>query len=709
MPDLISGIFYFEEYMKRLFLIAIMMFSFCPAFAQPSTPAPAATDQAAGETAGVPADVQARAVAELVNKHGEAHRARIEAGVAQAAPFWRAEDGSHDEFVTFCLDQFIADPAVLEETFGRLQANFESINGYFHRLTRDLKRPLDLDIGDCLPLDEAFAKLDPSSHLQDDLFRLKIAFVTLLNFPQTTLAEKLEKGPSWSREEWARTRLCDSYSARVPSAVRQKVNDAEIEAESYVNDYNIFAGYLLNPEKKPIFTSDLKLISHWGLRDHLSTLYAQADGQVGQEMLFKVMERVIDQSIPQMVVNKPVYWDPVANTVFEKTGNGFKQIEATPEPDTRYAKMLVNFHAQRLVDPLYPKYPRYIDRRFDLSRQIPEAEVEKLLVSLISSDAAARTGALISKKIGRGLRPFDLWYSGFKVAGELPEKELNQTVRDKYPNLQAFARDIPNILKFMGFEEQKAKFIAGRIAVEPARGAGHATPAMMRTDRSHLRTRVPKGGMDYQGFNTAMHELGHCVEQVLSLYKADHYLLGDVPNTACTECFAFLFQSRDMDVIGMKLDDPAIQHRNTLDTFWSAYEISGVALVDLRVWRWLYEHPDATPAQLKEAVITIAKDVWNAYYAPVFGIKDSTVLGIYSHMLAYPLYLSDYPLGYMISFQIDEFMRGKNIGIEMERICKQGCLTPRQWMIGGVGSDISADALVKAADEAVTALQKTWF
>lgn len=148
---------------------------------------------------------------------------------------------------------------------------------------------------------------------------------------------------------------------------------------------------------------------------------------------------------------------------------------------------------------------------------------------------------------------------------------------------------------------------------------------------------------------------------------------------------------------------------NTLDTFWSAYEIAGVSLVDLRVWRWLYEHPEATPAQLKEAVITIAKDVWNAYYAPVFGIKDSTVLGIYSHMLAYPLYLSDYPLGYIISYQIDEFMRGKNIGQEMERICKQGNLTPRQWMIGAVGSDISAEALIKAANEAVTALQKTWF
>ncbi len=27
---------------------------------------------------------------------------------------------------------------------------------------------------------------------------------------------------------------------------------------------------------------------------------------------------------------------------------------------------------------------------------------------------------------------------------------------------------------------------------------------------------------------------------------------------------------------------------NTLDTFWSAYEIAGVSLVDLRFWRWLY-------------------------------------------------------------------------------------------------------------------------
>jgi hypothetical protein len=46
-----------------------------------------------------------------------------------------------------------------------------------------------------------------------------------------------------------------------------------------------------------------------------------------------------------------------------------------------------------------------------------------------------------------------------------------------------------------------------------------------------------------------------------------------------------------------------------LDNFWSAYEIMGVSLVDIRVLEWLYGHPDATPAQLRDAVIDIAKQV----------------------------------------------------------------------------------------------------
>ena len=38
--------------------------------------------------------------------------------------------------------------------------------------------------------------------------------------------------------------------------------------------------------------------------------------------------------------------------------------------------------------------------------------------------------------------------------------------------------------------------------------------AVRREDRAHLRTRIGAGGMDYKGYNIAIHELGHNVEQV---------------------------------------------------------------------------------------------------------------------------------------------------------------------------------------------------
>ena len=109
-----------------------------------------------------------------------------------------------------------------------------------------------------------------------------------------------------------------------------------------------------------------------------------------------------------------------------------------------------------------------------------------------------------------------------------------------------------------------------------------------------------------------------------------------------------------------------------LNDFWQTWEIAGVALVDIAVWHWMYEHPDATPAQLREAVVRIAQEHWDRYYAPVLGGKDTPLLGIYSHMIRYPLYLADYPLGHLIAFQIEEQLRKKaaSLGAEFERMAK---------------------------------------
>jgi hypothetical protein len=148
-------------------------------------------------------------------------------------------------------------------------------------------------------------------------------------------------------------------------------------------------------------------------------------------------------------------------------------------------------------------------------------------------------------------------------------------------------------------------------------------------------------------------------------------------------------------------EDPMEKNLLALDNLWMNYEIMGVSLVDMRVWKWLYANPDATAAQLKETVVNTAIDVWNSYYAPVFGVKDSPILAIYSHMIDNPLYLSNYPVGHLIQFQIEQFMEGRSLPDEVYRMFSLGVLVPQVWMKQAVGSTISIDASIQAAEEAL--------
>ena len=60
----------------------------------------------------------------------------------------------------------------------------------------------------------------------------------------------------------------------------------------------------------------------------------------------------------------------------------------------------------------------------------------------------------------------------------------------------------------------------------------------MRSDNARLRTRIGSDGMDYKGYNIAVHEFGHNVEQTITLHDVDHYIMKGVPNTAFTESCA---------------------------------------------------------------------------------------------------------------------------------------------------------------------------
>ena len=326
------------------------------------------------------------------------------------------------------------------------------------------------------------------------------------------------------------------------------------------------------------------------------------------------------------------------------------------------------------------------------------------MISVLESPVAKDVAQLVKKRLGRELEPFDIWYDGFKVRSTLNIEKLDKIVSQRYPTPKAFQDDLPFILRTIGFSPKTARYLSTKITVDPSRGAGHAAGAGMRSDNAHLRTRIPKTGMKYKGFNIAIHELGHNVEQVFSLNKIDHTLLEGVPNTAFTEGFAFVFQSRDLDVLGIKNSNPDLESLKIIDNFWSTFEISGVALVDMYVWHWMYENPKATPAQLNLAVQTIAKEVWNKYYAPVIGKSNEILLGIYSHMISSGLYLPDYPLGHIIAFQIEQYFKTKDLATEMQRMCCLGSITPSAWMKQAIGADVSAEPLIEATKIAVKKL-----
>ncbi|MCA1745194.1 MAG: hypothetical protein LC643_05730 [Bacteroidales bacterium] len=634
----------------------------------------------------------------LKERHPAADASAIERGVRHASSLWWPEDGNDEAFRTYCSENFIADAAERQLVFEKLSRHFETLWGHFNKISLHLQAPMHLKYGDVLPIDAQFAGFDAGAHLQDDLYSNKVAFYVALNFPYYSLEEKVAMGQEWSRAQWAYARLGDVFTARVPARLQQAYAQVSAQSELYISSYNIQAGQLLTDDGRTLFPEDMSLLSHWNLRDELKANYPLGEaGLEKQHMIYKVMQHIIHQTIPEVVINNPAYqWAPDANKV---TQNG-KQVDWSREPDTRYQQIINNFNALRQMDA-YSPLDTYIRRNFEGSMEIAQPEVEALFVEFLSSDLLKEAGGLIAQRLGRPLEPFDIWYDGFKARSSINEDVLSQKIRPLYPDAEAFGKDIANILVRLGYEPKRATYLAEKISVEPARGSGHAWGAAMRGMQSYLRTRVPDDGMDYKGYNIAMHELGHNVEQTISLYDMDHYLLNGVPNTAFTEALAFIYQKRDLDVLGMPSTNPQEEALRTLDLIWSTYEIMGVSLLDMRVWKWLYDHPDASAAQLKATTVRLANEIWNDYYAPVYGSHDQPILAVYSHMISYPLYLSAYAYGNIIEFQLEDHLSSRNFAQETDRIYQIGRLTPNHWMQQAVGSNMDIQPMLQAGRKAL--------
>ena len=542
------------------------------------------------------------------------------------------------------------------------------------------------------------------SHFAEDMFANKIAHICVLNFPAYTLEEKNTLGTNWTRQEWAYARLGDVFHTRVPGSVMAAYSQALSQAENYIAGYNIMMHCLRNEQGEALWHEPMALLSHWNLRDELKSNYANVPhAREKQELIYKVMLRIIHQDIPACVINNDdLLWCPSTNVVSGNPDSEIKlKVDVSREPDTRYQQIITIFNALQAIDAYRPDAPSHVLRTFNEDLEIPFSEIESLFIQLISSEEVKQVAQIIRERLGRELRPYDIWYDGFKSRSTISEDLLTAQTQQRYPDPKAFERDMPRMLKQLGFTSDKAREVASHIVVEAARGSGHARPCVGRQQPARLRTRVNNKGMDYKGYNIAVHEFGHNVEEVISLYDIDYYTLAGIPNTGFTEASAFLFQQRDLQLLNHTAPSNATLHNATqLDMLWSMYEIMGVSLVDMRMWQWLYAHPKATASQLREAVIAIAAEVWNEYYAPLLGEKDSPLLAIYSHMVGYALYLPGYPIGQLVQYQLEEHLSKcatpEEWAREYTRIYQQGSLTPDAWMRGAVGQPMSVEPILNA-------------
>ena len=648
------------------------------------------------------------AITTVLQAHPTTDSAMLARGAKQVAALWRESDGTETDYQTLIASSYAATDAEKEQLYNRMAFILEQCRQSADMLNNTLQEPTTLlGKGEPTQIDWIVSGYSPMAHFAEDMFANKIAHICVLNFPHYSLEEKNTLGKDWTRQEWAYARLGDVFSSRVPGHVVANYSQALSEAENYIAGYNIMMHCLRNEQGEQLWQEPMALLSHWNLRDELKSNYADVpNAREKQEMIYQVMLRIIRQEIPAVVVNNDkLLWCPTTNYVSGNPDSDIKlKVDISREPDTRYQQIINIFRAGQQIDAYRPDAPTHVLRTFNEDLQIPFEEIESLFTQLVQSEEVKQVAAIIRERLGRDLRPYDIWYDGFKSRSSISEDVLTAETQQRYSDAKAFEKDMPRMLMDLGFASDKANAIASHIVVEAARGSGHARPCVGREQPARLRTRVSNKGMDYKGYNIAVHEFGHNVEEVISLYDIDYYTLAGIPNTGFTEASAFLFQERDLQLLHHSTQSQP--HADQLfDLIWGMYEIMGVSLVDMRMWQWLYANPKATAADLREAVIRIASEVWNQYYAPVLGEKDSPLLAIYSHMIGYALYLPAYPIGNLVQYQLEEHLAqcetAQEWAQEYTRIYQQGCLTPDAWMRGAVGSPMSVEPILNAVREAL--------
>jgi hypothetical protein len=630
--------------------------------------------------------------------YGESETIRIERGVKHAASLWFSSDGTEEDFLKFCLKQFVPSGNDLDQLFNIVEKQFESINGHMREMSIQLDYPVVTRQRKITEIDRLFGSSSP----EFDYYKNKLAFAIALNFPHYTPEEKENYGKEWSRKEWAMARIGDKFDSRLNPGDAVDPLPLPDDLKDYTGLYILSMDHILSPGMEVLFPEGTRLNCHHGLRDEIKGLYTREDPLERQRMIYQVVMHILDQTIPLCMIGETeFFWKPDSNEVFRKEGGKYVKTTFEEETDRRYRFLHNRFNARLREDAKFPEGSTWLKRTFE-NRQLSEERIVSILESIVGAPERREVAKILEERLGRKLEPFDIWYPGFQSQSKYDMNELDRIVREKYPSPLAFQEDLPNILKRIGFDNKTADFLGNHVIVDPVRSGGHANGPQMHGEKAHLRTTFEPYGLNYKGFRIGMHETGHTIEQNVALYYTDYYSLKGIPSAPFTECMADLIAYRDMVGLGVSREySQEEKELNALASFMYVWEMGAEGIHEIRVWKWFYEHPDASVEELREATLNIAGEIWNEYFAEFFGERDNTILSIYNHFLGGSLYLHAYPLGNVILMQVEEYCKDKDFPSEMVRMCSIGKLTPDLWMQEATGEVVSAEPMLAAVRRAI--------
>jgi len=636
---------------------------------------------------------------QITKKLGQQNHEQIIKGTNQLARNWRASDGTNKDYEQFCIGNFLA-PSELRPNFQRIMKNLEIQNGYLSKIRYTINESESFTDVKEEKVDLFFRKSIPEANM----FKGKLAHFIQLNFPFYTLDEKRKNGKNWDREKWAMVRLGDLYAKREDPDFKPDASDEVKAFEKYIGKYFFRMDHISLADGTYPFDKPLTLHSHFGLRDNLKEEYTRPGGLARQEITGKLIEHITAGTVPvDFIQDTTTRWNPWTNQLFRADSGKLKEVEIKTEGTKRYAGLLAEFMKKSSPDRFFPDRSTYPKRTFD-NANLTSEEVEGLIRNFLSDPVVAEAGKLISARLGRPLQPFDIWYSGFQEQSGFPAGLLDSLTRSKYPDPVSLQKDLPFILGRMGFRESEAAYIGKHAIVRPIVSGGYSDQPPLRGDTALMTTVFNRHGLDFKAFRIAMHELGHVVCGVYTTKNIDHYILADVPTSGITEGIAELLAFKNTEGLGLTQQRSFEEQKEMLSlaALWYLVDIGGQSLTEIETWKWMYLHPEATAAELQNAVLHISGEIWNKYYASVFGgIKDQHILSLYNHFITGSLYLFNYFIGDVVMFQLyDAFMPG-NLEDGLKNACCEGQTLPELWMLHAVGEKISLKPLMGTAQKAI--------